>query len=363
MLPSKYDPSWEAEFSKLSAEDQQAFFNNDPKFTEKDVTDPNAPPQDLNAPPDPNAPPQITAESPITPEILESLPPNVKALVDDAMAMEERIAPFEKFLSPEFQEDLQMVLQDPIVMDRVNALKAGTDSPDAWFEKSVDMNSIIKDLEAKHQIQKMDFTLDPEGSMEIFKNSLVEVANLVAKNVMIHGELQNRQVKEQARRDTVKNSVFFNLAKSVENLKSKEPIESQSHPIHGFREHIDKAIKDGEISWKYFEANGEALYASYAAKTGTLQTPQKQFANLRSRMLGTLDKAAVQAAVTSTTMRPGSQSPAANVRHGIDSAKYLSSSEAERSKFINMAMEQSRNGNPAMLRDIQSLESTGRWPG
>lgn len=362
MLPNRYDPTWESEFAKLSPEDQQAFFNNDPKFTEKGEVDPNQL-QDPNAQPDPNAAPAITAETPITPEILEALPPNVRALVDDAMAMEERIAPYEKFLAPEFQADLQMVLEDPIVMARVNDLKAGTDSADSWFEKSVDMNSIIKDLEAKHQIQKMDFSLDPEGSMEIFKKSLVEVANLVAKNVMIHGELQNREVREQARRDSVKNSVFFNLAKSVESLKSKEPIESESHPIHGFREHINKAIKEGEISWKYFEANGEALYAAYAAKTGTLQSPQKQMANLRSRILGNLDRAATQAAVTSTTMRPGSQAPAANVRHGVDSAKYLSSSEAERAKYINMAMEQANNGNRSMMQDLQHLEATGKWPG
>jgi hypothetical protein len=245
----------------------------------------------------------------------------------------------------------------------VQDMKAGNDSADSWFEKSVDMNSIIQGLEDKFQIQKMDFTMDAEGSMEIFKKSLVEVANLVAKNVMIHGEMKAREAKESARRDTVKNTVFFNLAKSVENLKSKEPIESENHPIHGFRQHIDKAIADGEISWKYFEANGEALYAAYAAKTGTLQTPQKQLANLRSRLLGSLDRAAVQTAVSSTTMRPGSQAQAANVRHGIDSARYLSSSEAERSKFISMAMEQSQRGNPTMLRDIQTLEATGKWPG
>lgn len=363
-LPNKYDPSWEAAFQKLSPEDQQAYFNNDPMFVEGDPApvDPNSP-ADPNAPKDPNAPPAITADDPITPELLESLPPNVKALVDQALEMEERIAPFEKFLNPEFQEDLRMVMEDPRVMAIVQDMKAGNDSADSWFEKSVDMNSIIKGLEDKFQIQKMDFTMDAEGSMEIFKKSLVEVANLVARNVMIHGEMKAREAKESARRETVKNTVFFNLAKSVENLKSKEPIESETHPIHGFRQHIDKAIADGEISWKYFEANGEALYAAYAAKTGTLQTPQKQFANIRSRLLVTLDRAAVQTAVSSTTMRPGSQVPAANVRHGIDSARYLSSSEAERSKFISMAMEQKERGNPAMLRDIQALEATGKWPG
>ena len=362
VLPNRFDPSWETEFAKLSPEDQSAFFQNDPRFVEKGQEgDPPADPNNPNPPELPTS--EITADDPITPEIMDSLPPNVKDLVDQALEMEERIAPYQQFLTPEFQDDLRVIMEDPRVMSIVSDMKSGADSADSWFEKSVDMDSIVKGLEDKFKINTMDFALDPEGSMTIFKNSLKEVAQLVANNVMIHGEIKAREAKEMARRDGVKNSVYFDLAQSVEALKSKEPIDSDKHPIHGFRNEIEESLANGEISWKYFEKNGKALFAAYAAKNGMIQSPQKQMANLRDRIIKKVADAATQAAVSSTTMRPGSQVPAANVRHGIDSAKYLSSSEAERSLHINRAIQLKASGDDSMLRDLQALETLGRWPG
>lgn len=363
-LPNRFDPSWESEFKKLSPEDQQAYFNNDPKFVEKDAnSDPNQDPGQQSQEQDPNGQPSISPDDPITPEVLESLPPNVKALVDQALEMEERIAPYQQFLTPEFQEDLQVLMTDPVVMDRVNALKSGSDSADSWFEKSVNMDTIVKGLMDQHKIDTMDFAVDPEGSMETFKKAMTDVAKMVAKNVMIHGEMKAREAKETARRESLKNSVYFDLAQSVEALKSKEEINSEKHPIHGFRKEIEEALANGEISWKYFEKNGKALFASYAAKNGIVQTPQKQFAFIRDRLVKKIGDAATQAAVSSTTMRPGSLGSAANVRHGVDSSKYLSSSEAERSHIINQAIASKRSGSDAMLKDLQYLELHGKWPG
>lgn len=359
-LPNRFDPNWETEFQKLSDEDKQAYFHGDERFVEGEMDGNKDPGQDPPAPP---ANTQISADDPITPEIMESLPANVKALVDQALALEERVTPFEKFLTPEFQEDLRVIMEDPRVMSIVNDMKSGKDSADSWFEKSVNMDEIYKSLNDEFKIETMDFTLDPQGSSKIFQNAMAKVAQITAKNVMIHGEIKAREAREVARREGVKNATFFDLAQSVEALKSKEEINSEKHPIHGFRQEIESALHNGEISWNYFEKNGKALFAAYAAKNGMVQTPQKQFASMRERIVKQMDTQARQAAVSSTTMKPGAQGTAPNVRHGIDSAKYFSMSDFEKASIINSAIAAKNDGDGRMLYDLQMLESTGKWPG
>lgn len=357
-LPNRFDPNWEAEFQKLSAEDQQAYFHGDERFVEGDLNADQGQQQQQT-----QAKPEINPDDPITPEIMDSLPANVKALVDQALALEERVTPFEKFLTPEFQEDLRVIMEDPRVMSIVNDMKNGKDSPDAWFEKSVNMDEIYKQLNDEFKIESMDFAVNPEESSKIFKNAMVKMAQTVARNVMIHGEMKAREAKEAARREGLKNSVYFDLAQNVEALKSKEDISSDKHPIHAFRQEIESALAGGEISWSYFEKNGKALFAAFAARNGMVPTPQKQYASMRERIIKQVDSQARQAAISSTTMKPGSQSAAPNVRHGIDATKYFSMSESERTNIINSAIEAKNRGDDSMLRDLQTLESTGKWPG
>lgn len=256
---------------------------------------------------------------------IAKLPPRAQEAIKQAQAFADSVAPYEKFLNPQFQESLVSLLTHPVVAQVARELEAGNVDSPAWLQKELTPSMILDEvLEAKGiDTDKLGFDLDEGGA----KGELVKLATVIAERAVraagVKHKIEMRQQGELSERAQFIDMQFANLTQKVASLKSDKPIDSPDHPINGFRTALLKDIAEGKISYDFVkEMGGDALFAAYEAKKagGVQNLVNKPVEGMRRRWIAQHTDVA-RAAVTAGAARQP-QALVTESRHGVDLGKY-----------------------------------------
>jgi len=304
--------------------------------------------QDPDAPAAPAAAP-VAEDAEITEQVFSSLPANVQKALRDAQDLGSRFAEKEQFLNSE--EDFKAILSDPVIKTRLAEMQHGIQIP-KWLEADMDASGLIDSFLKEHG-EKLD-SLDPGASKEALSSLVQSVTADVTRRLEIKNQIAQAQARVVQERTEFLSNSFANLATEFAQLKSNLPLDSDQHPINGFREALLSDLESGRVSFDYVKDNIKGMFMGFAGKS-VGEIVQAAQAKVRTNFLPNLTQKMREAAVTAAGAPRPAPPPAAN-QHGVDPARYRSDADYQRATF-QRAEELAERGDFKLFDFLTRIES------
>lgn len=332
-LPGRNTPEYAAAYDELPFEDQlkleqelnSLYDGSDESLRaamdKKDGAEPTVDPanEDPNAQNDPNAAPPAEGENftAISKDEFEKLTPAVQ---DTVRAMNKKVEDLSQYEDPNFQQGLDLISKDPVIQNRLEALKRGENGVTDHIKKNYDPNTHI-DAE---RMKKLDFSSaakEPASRQEL-ADMLFEASQQGYAMAENNARLQKTEYEEKINTKVSVEKQLNAMVGDNPSMKSDLPFEHNDHPLKKFFEWVSA---EGIPSKQLDKLGVKHVFTMYQSKTGGMKDIiDKQIQETKKQIFLDFDEMDNTARNMSRTTQTNNGVPQGQMYKGIDMTRYKS---------------------------------------